>query len=425
MSKPPKFIKTLKQVEAVKTLGGIARHIMLFGGSRSGKTFILIFAIIVRASKTKSRHVILRHKFNHAKRSIWLDTLPKVLKICFPYLKVVWKKSDFYIVLPNAYAIWIAGLDDSDRVEKILGMEFSTIYFNESSQIIYASVKVALTRLAEKNSLIKKVYYDENPPSKKHWSYWLFVRFLDPDENEPLIEGNYTSLLMNPKDNIENIDKDYIKVTLASMSSKDRARFEHGLFDDTGEGLAYYGFDRDRNVREFKDPDFRFTKFIGMDFNVDPMTAVLCYVQNDVIYIWSEVFERNSDTPKVCKILVGKNLGPVKIIPDSTGKSRKTSGRSDFKILKDAKFEIMNVRNPYVKDRVNNLNRLFEHSKIIIHPRCKKLINDLDKVSWNENNDLDQKGASKLLTHISDALGYVAWKLYPMKDHNDKITINI
>lgn len=397
---------------------------MLFGGSRSGKTFILIYAVIVRACKLKSRHVVLRHKFNHIKTSIWLDTLPKVLKICFPHLRIEWKKSDYYIVLPNGSEIWFAGLDDSDRVEKILGKEYSTIYFNECSQIPYSSIKIALTRLAEKNSLTKKVYYDENPPSKKHWSYWLFIKKMDPDDNEPVIEELYDSLLMNPKDNIQNIDEDYIRITLASMSAKDRARFEHGEFDEDGDGLAYYGFDRDRNVMECPKPKQHYTKLVGMDFNVDPMTSVLCYVENGILYVWDEIFDRNSDTPKVAKMLRSKGMGNVKIVPDSTGKNRKTSGKSDFKILEDHGFEIMKVKNPLQKDRVNNLNRLFEHGIIMIHPRCKKLINDLEKVTWDNNDKLDQKGANKLMTHVSDCLGYVAWKIAPY-EAEENLTIEI
>ena len=103
-----------------------------------------------------------------------------------------------------------------------------------------------------------------------------------------------------------------------------------------------------------------------------------------------------------------------KVIPDSTGSNRKTSGKSDFQILKDAGHDIMKVRNPFVGDRVNNMNRLLTDERIIISKRCKKLINDLEKVAWKDNQ-LDQKGANKHLTHISDALGYGCWKLFPLQ----------
>lgn len=402
---------------------------MLFGGSRSGKTFILIFCLIVRASKVKSRHAILRHKFNHAKTSIWLDTLPKVLSICFPRLAIEWNKTDYYISLPNGSEVWISGLDDALRVEKILGKEYSTLYFNECSQIPYSSVKLALTRLAEKNILTKKVYFDENPPAKKHWSYWLFIRKQNPDDNEPVNEEQYASYLMNPKDNLENIDEDYIRITLANMSKKDRDRFEHGLFDDAGDGLTYYGFNEEVNIAKFdyrhilKDENDHITIFIGQDYNVNPMTCALGYIENNVLYIFDEVFEENSDTPKVARLLNENGYHRGKVIPDSTGKNRKTSGRTDFQSMKDAGFEIMPTKNPFVKDRVNNLNRCFEHELIVIHPRCKKLIKDLNNVTWDGNGNLDQKGANKMLTHISDCLGYMAWKLLPPPNMDDTVTV--
>ena len=104
------------------------------------------------------------------------------------------------------------------------------------------------------------------------------------------------------------------------------------------------------------------------------------------------------------------------VIPDSTGKNRKTSSKSDHLILKDNGFTVMSTLNPFVTDRVNNINRLFTADRIIIDPKCKKLIGDLEKVAW-KNEKLDQK-TDTMLTHISDALGYGAWKLFPIRPKN-------
>ncbi len=109
------------------------------------------------------------------------------------------------------------------------------------------------------------------------------------------------------------------------------------------------------------------------------------------------------------------------IIPDSTGKARKTSGKSDHQILKDAGYQIPPVRNPFVTDRVNNVNRLLMNNKIIINPRCKKLIGDLERVSWKDNK-LDQK-TDPMLTHISDALGYLANHIFPISGHGKAVEI--
>ena len=135
---------------------------MLYGGSRSGKTFILIYALIVRACKTKSRHAILRLKFNAVKKSVWLDTLPKVLSLCFPGLNVKWNSQDYYLKFSNGSELWVGGLDNEKQMEKILGNEYTTMYFNESSQLPFTGIEMGLTRLAEKNSLVNKAYYDVN-----------------------------------------------------------------------------------------------------------------------------------------------------------------------------------------------------------------------------------------------------------------------
>lgn len=167
--------------------------------------------------------------------------MPKVLKLCFPSLRHRFDKTDFYLELPNGSQIWIAGLDDKDRVEKILGAEYSTLYFNESSQIPWGSVEVAMSRLAQKceldpeiakatgkTHLPLKAYFDCNPPSKLHWSFSLFRAGLKPGTKEKLPNpDDYAEMKVNPADNADNLPAEYFEV-LASMSAAKRLRFEAG-----------------------------------------------------------------------------------------------------------------------------------------------------------------------------------------------------
>jgi phage terminase large subunit len=341
-----------------------------------------------------------------------------VLKVSFPDLNVEWNKSDFYITLPNGSEIWCAGLDDEKRVEKILGKEYSTMYFNECSQIPYKSIQIALTRLAEKNGLKKKAYYDQNPPSKKHWSYWLFQKHLDPVDNVPVDKDKYASILMNPKDNLENIDPEYISEILDNLPEAQRKRFKDGEFGEDSDGAAYYAFDREKHVKEIGNAFKVGQRCIGMDFNVQPMTAIIGHYVNKKFYIMSEAFLENSDTFKMSTHLIKNGHKGSNIYPDSTGSNRKTSGISDHQILKNDGFNIQFTRNPLVVDRVNNINRLLREERIIIDPSCRKLINDLEKVSWKDGS-LDQK-TDKMITHISDALGYWCWALDPMRMEQQK-----
>jgi phage terminase large subunit len=393
-------------------LAGDARYLMAYGGSRSGKTFGLCKALLIRASKTKSRHAILRLKFNHAKTSIWMDTLPKVASLCFPGLVTHdnWNKTDYCLNLSNGSEIWVGGLDDAQRVEKILGKEYSTLYFNECSQIPYRSINVALTRLAEKNDLVKRAYFDMNPPTKRHWSYNLWIRGISPDdETQPVDRSEYASILMNPSDNIENIDGDYIVKILDRLPEKERARFKDGVFADADDGQAYYAFDRDTHLVPCDKKHSVGTLCVGMDFNVNPMTAVVGYVQDKIFRVIDEIYLPNSDTPKMVAELIKRGYRGATVFPDSTGKNRKTSGRSDFDTLRESGFTIQATRNPLVRDRVTNTNRLLTDGRIEIDPKCRYLINDLEKVAWVDN-ELDKK-SDPSLTHVSDALGYWLWSI--------------
>ncbi|WP_447724603.1 phage terminase large subunit [Sphingomonas koreensis] len=251
-------ILTPKQREANRLLAGPARNIMLRGGSRSGKTFLLCRAIIQRAINAPgSRHALFRFRFNHAKTSIWSDTLPKVLKLCFPTLRVRWDKTDFYLELPNGSQIWIGGLDDKERVEKILGQEYATLYFNESSQIPWGSIETAMSRLAQlvelaaeiaaatgRKYLALKAYFDCNPPSKLHWSFQLFRSKLKPGTKEALSDPhNYVEMKINPDDNRENLPEEYFEV-LDGMSSAKRTRFKDGEWASEVNGALWSLEDR-------------------------------------------------------------------------------------------------------------------------------------------------------------------------------------
>jgi PBSX family phage terminase large subunit len=411
------FKKTPKQTEAIDVLTQ-HKYTALYGGSRSGKSFILIYGLIVRACKAQSRHAIVRATFNAVKRSVFLDTLPKVLNICFPDLPIKWNKTDYYITLPNGSEIWLFGLDDK-RADRILGMEFSTIFFNEASELDYSPIQNVISRLAQKNILEKRVWYDFNPPSKAHWSYWLFIKKVNPADEELLTDPEmYAHFLMNPVDNIDNIDEEYLKI-LERMPKEDRERFLNGLFSDVNDGVVYYAFNRERHVAETQpEPG---TMFIGRDFNVNPMTCVVFQYLDNKFYIHDEIFLKNSDTYRTDAKLIEKGYRGGVVIPDSTAHNRKTSGKSDVQIMKDNGFTIERTRNPFITDRINNVNRLFSEDRVIINPRCKYLINDLNKVAWKDNKP--HPGADKMLTHISDALGYGFWKLEPIGRFKNKVTV--
>jgi len=156
--------KTADQVRALKLLCGPAQNILLFGGSRSGKTFLLIYAILVRALRaTGSRHIILRRCANAAFASVRLDTFEKMRRLAFPLLRFQENRSERCVTFSNGSEIWFGGLDNDERSDRIFGREYATIYCNECSELQYSAVTTALTRLAQKTALKCRAYFDCNP----------------------------------------------------------------------------------------------------------------------------------------------------------------------------------------------------------------------------------------------------------------------
>lgn len=197
----------------------------------------------------KSRHAVLRYRFNHLVGAVVNDTFPKMMSLCFP--NVPWRidRTWWYATLHNGSEIWFGGLDEKERVEKVLGNEYATILLNEVSQLPWASRNIALTRLAMRcpykdktgfeRTLRLKMLYDENPPSKAHWSYLLFVKKIDPETKRPLDRPeDYAEVAMNPDDNRENLPAEYL-ATLDGLSARMRKRFKDGEFGEVAEGALF------------------------------------------------------------------------------------------------------------------------------------------------------------------------------------------
>lgn len=257
---------TARQIEAQRVMAGPASHVLAYGGSRSGKTRLIVRALVLRALKApRSRHAILRFRFNHVKASIGQDTLPAVMAQEFPGVSLRLNREDWIGYLPNGSELWLGGLDDKDRTEKILGLEFASVFLNEVSQIPWGSREMAVTRLAQrvieevdgqKRQQRLRMYYDCNPPSKAHWSYRLFIEKRDPETKRALPNPeDYAAVQINPGDNSANLPREYL-ASLASLTARAQRRFLLGEFGDATPGALFAEDDIDKwRVTDGRVPD--------------------------------------------------------------------------------------------------------------------------------------------------------------------------
>ena len=223
-------------------------RILAYGGSRSGKTFELCRAITVLAIRYGGRYAIFRRYFNAVRSSVFNDTFPQMLRLCFPELEYQVNRSLTELYLPhNGAEIDFVGLDDDARIEKILGREFAAIYFNECSEMSFSSIEIAATRLAQKRfdpktgkQLRNRMFFDCNPPGKSHWSYKMFIEGVHPLSRTKLRNfDDYGVVQINPRDNIDNLPVGYIEATLENASERAKKRFLYGEFSDENENALW------------------------------------------------------------------------------------------------------------------------------------------------------------------------------------------
>jgi hypothetical protein len=226
----------------------------------------------------------------------------------------------------------------------------------------------------------------------------------------------------------KSVDGGYIDETFVN-NERDRMdelmwRQEYQAEFILSSSAIYYNFNPDIHITEFDyQPDL--TIHWGWDFNIVPSVhSVLCHQYNNRLYAFDEICV--GDTPTTVVRFMEK-YPPVQgqriILYGDYNGTFATSGFSDYAIIENMlqahgynvvrKVQV----NPFERDRTNNINYLLldanKNVRLLIDPRCKKLIKDL-KLLKNKNGKID-KTSDPYLSHASDALGYMAYMLFPPK----------
>lgn len=209
----------------------------------------------------------------------------------------------------------------------------------------------------------------------------------------------------------------------AAQQDTDAATFsqEYEASFQSRTGLVYFPFSRAGNVANVIDTGGEV--FVGMDFNVDPMSAVCCVKAGDELHVIGEIELRDSGTEEMCQELRRRYPArPIRVYPDPSGKSRKTSapvGQTDFTLLKRAGFSVhAPSAAPPIVDRVNEVNAMLCNAKgrrrLFVAPSCKRTIACLEQLAYKPDTSVVDK--SRGLDHLPDALGYLTHMEYPLRE---------
>lgn len=249
---------------------------------------------------------------------------------------------------------------------------------------------------------------------------WVYKRFIATGSNA------YDVIRARPFENkhILDVTPDYYDRLKVSYDESFYKQEVLGEYLNSRGGRVYHQFDRDVHVRDI--PVHSHLPILwALDFNVNPMCSVVAQVEGDTVCVLDEIVIERATTMDACEELQKRypaHRGGLVVYGDASGESMKTSGSSDYELVRqhfrrsvyrDVRYKVPS-RNPAVRDRVQVMNAKLRdaigESHMRISPRCTELIKDLEEVVYKSDTTVIEKDRDPKRTHLSDALGYLVWQ---------------
>jgi hypothetical protein len=367
-------------------------------GRRFGKTHLALRELCRFASEPDSLVYYVAPTFGQAKTIMWKPLKKKLLSL--NWVKKI-NESELSIVLVNDSEICLRSADAGDRMRGI-GLNFVCLdeVADMEEEVWTAILRPALSDRGghamflgtPKGMSFFKDLYDMGKLDPDNWSAYQYTT----------IDGGNV-----PESEIEAARRDLDERTF---------RQEYLATFETYSGLCYYAFSND-NVSETPELVDREVIHIGLDFNIQPLCAVIAVKRDEQLYIIDEIHIDGANTYDFCTEVKRRYPGRrIEVYPDASGSQRRTSSNTtDHAILANAGFTVRVGRsNPAVLDRIAAVNSRLQSTSgsrfITINKRCRHLIKSLTSQVYKEGTRIPEKGGSNDMSHSNDAFGYlVAW----------------
>ena len=378
-----------------------SRFRVIVAGRRFGKTFLSVAEILREAVSKKNANIwYLAPTYKAAKDICW-----SMLKESIPEHYISKRnESELSLVLVNGSKISIKGAEQFDNLRgRSLDMVILDEYADMKPEVWSEVIRPSLSDRQGKALVIG------TPKSRNHF-YDMWTNGIDGVDGWnsykfTTLEGGNV-----PPEEVEAAKRDLDERTFRQEYLADFVTYS---------GVIYYAFDRTESVRTYKGEDNHL--HIGLDFNVDPMSAVVFVRDGDTLHAIDEIVIYGSNTDEMVDEI--QNRYPnnrITIYPDPAARQRKTSagGRTDLSILQNAGFAVkVRSKHPAVRDRINAVNsRLMSGDSLrhlFIDPKCKQVIAGLERQTYKEGTSQPDKEGG--YDHMNDALGYLVEYLYPIK----------
>ena len=379
-------------------------------GRRWGKTQLSKTEMVKEARKKNRLIWYIAPTYQMARQIMWTDLIDSIPR---KWIKKI-NETQMSVRLKNNSVIQLKGADKPDTLR---GVGLHLVVLDEFQDMRPETWNTVIQPTLA--STRGRAIFIGTPKSFNHL-YDHYMRGQDADE------GSWGSwqfkTITSPFILPEEIDEARRNMSEKEFQQEFEASFE------TMSNRVYHAFDRNKHVKRVKfDP--RLPIRVGMDFNVDPMSAALFQIHGEgkdaVIKVFDEIDLRNSNTFEMAEELERRYWRHKKkmiIYPDPAGGSRSTTsrGESDFSILREKGFKFLKYRrkHPRIRDRVNSVNRMLESGdgsiRIQIGHNCKTLIKSLEQTQYKPgSNDINK---SDSVEHMTDAFGYGCELEFPVRE---------
>ena len=378
-----------------------SRFKTVVAGRRFGKTFLSVNMLLQAAVTGKDKHCwYVAPTYGSAKEIAWdmlIHTIPQ------EYISRT-NESSLMLRLINGSVISLKG---AEKPNNLRGRALDFVVLDEFADMRpEAWFEVIRPSLSDREG---SAVFIGTPKGRNHF-YDLWAKGVDGANDWSSFQ--YTTLAGG------NVSESEIQ---AARGDLDERTFNQEYCAEfvTYSGLLYYAFSRELSVSDYSEDNAPL--HVGMDFNLDPMSAVICIRKGEKLYAIDEIVMYGSNTDEMVAEL--KNRYPnrqIIIYPDPASRQRRTSagGRTDLSILQNAGFSVK-AKNSHalVRDRINAVNsRLLSSSgerNLFVSPRCKQTIKSLERQTYKEGTSIPNKDNG--FDHMNDALGYLVEYLFPVR----------
>ena len=384
------------------------RFRVVVAGRRFGKTHLAIREIC-KAARMPNRVVwYVAPTYRQSKTIVWRKLKDKLRSL--HWVQKV-NEAELTIILKNNSVISLKGADNADSLRGV-GLDF--VCLDEFADIDpEAFYEVLRPTLADKQG---SALFIGTPKGVGNWAHDIYTM---PEENE----RDWASFQYTTIDG-GNVSEEELETAMRDLDER-TFRQEFLATFETYQNKIYHSFERARNIKKFEEETPRII-YVGIDFNIDPMSAVVFHKDKDVLHVFDEIRIFGSNTNEIVDEINSRYPDSRKwVFPDPAGKQRKTSagGMTDIRILQNAGFVVKapNKHTP-VRDRINAVNsRLCSASgdiNLYVDPKCKHTIEGLERHSYKQGTSQPDKDSG--YDHMMDALGYCVDYLFPIRrDYSD------